>query len=90
MFYFQMDEETLAWRIIGTVQRMCLEMGLHRQDTLREPAVVQFGSERVINLFWSVYVLDMRWSLGTGMRCALQDIDIDTQLPEPVSLTMVV
>lgn len=79
-----MDEEALAWRIMGIVARMCLELGLHRSETLCEPKIIAFGPERVIKIFWSVYVLDMRWSLGTGMRCALQDIDIDPQLPQPV------
>ena len=37
-----------------------------------------------IKLFWSVYVLDRRWSFGTGMPFALQDADIDPALPEPV------
>ena len=38
-----------------------------------------------IKLFWSIYVLDRRWSFGTGMPFALQDADIDPLLPEPVS-----
>jgi len=36
-------------------------------------------------LFWSVYSLDRRWSFGTGMPFALQDSDLDPQLPRPVS-----
>ena len=35
-------------------------------------------------LFWSIYVLDRRWSFGTGMPFAIQDADIDPALPEPV------
>lgn len=35
--------------------------------------------------FWSVYCLDRRWSFGTGMPFALQDSDIDPNLPKPVS-----
>ena len=34
-------------------------------------------------LFWSIYVLDRRWSFGTGMPFALQDSDIDPQLSKP-------
>jgi len=40
----------------------------------------------MIKLFWSIYVLDRRWSFGTGMPFALQDADIDPLLPEPVSV----
>jgi hypothetical protein len=29
-------------------------------------------------------VLDRRWSFGTGMPFALQDTDIDPDLPKPV------
>lgn len=62
-----MDEETLAWRTIGIVERMCLEKGLHRRETLNHPTVVAAGRDRVLRLFWSIYTLDMRWSFGTGL-----------------------
>lgn len=78
-----MDEEILAWRTIGIVERMCLEKGLHRRETLNQPAITAVGKERVLRLFWSIYVLDMRWSFGTGMPFALEDSDIDPWLPEP-------
>jgi hypothetical protein len=78
-----MDEETLAWRTIGIVERMCLEKGLHRRETLNQPAVVAGGKDRILRLFWSIYILDMRWSFGTGMPFALEDSDIDPWLPEP-------
>jgi hypothetical protein len=66
---------------------MCIELGLHRRDSLFK--VVADPEERadVIKLFWSIYVLDRRWSFGTGMPFALQDADIDPTLPEPVSFT---
>jgi hypothetical protein len=34
-------------------------------------------------LFWTIYVLDRRWSFGTGMPFALQDQDIDHMIPKP-------
>jgi hypothetical protein len=37
-----------------------------------------------IRTFWTIYVLDRRWSFGTGMPFALQDADIDTNVPKPV------
>ncbi|EAW14948.1 putative C6 transcription factor [Aspergillus clavatus NRRL 1] len=87
IFYFQMDEETLAWRTIGLVERMCLEKGLHRRATLNHPSVVAAGRDRVLCLFWSIYTLDMRWSFGTGMPFSLEDSDIDPWLPEPEEKT---
>ncbi|KAL1962252.1 hypothetical protein VTN77DRAFT_9842 [Rasamsonia byssochlamydoides] len=86
IFFFQIDEETLAWRTIGTVVRMCLEMGLHRRETFTRPAIISFGRERVLKLFWSVYTLDMRWSIGTGMPFHLDYSDIDPSLPQPAGV----
>ena len=82
-----MDEETLAWRTIGIVERMCLEKGLHRRETLNQQAVTSGEKERLLRLFWSIYILDMRWSFGTGMPFALEDTDIDPWLPEPEEKT---
>lgn len=82
MFEFQRDNESTSWRIIGLTARLCIELGLHRRETYE---AIEDETERTeaILLFWSVYVLDRRWSFGTGMPFALQDSDIDTQLPKP-------
>jgi hypothetical protein len=42
----------------------------------------------VVKLIWCVYVLDRRWAVGTGLPCALRQLDIDLDLPEPVSLLL--
>ena len=65
---------------------MCIELGLHRRDSLFKVATDDTERADAIKLFWSTYVLDRRWSFGTGMPFALQDADIDPSLPEPVSL----
>ncbi|TAQ87163.1 hypothetical protein B7494_g4511 [Chlorociboria aeruginascens] len=86
MYHFHCDEEALAWRIIGQVARMCIELGLHRRDSLFKVVTDEEERANVIKLFWSIYVLDRRWSFGTGMPFALQDSDIDPTLPEPESV----
>jgi hypothetical protein len=61
-------------------------MGLHRRDTL----LTQFHDQKqrvwVNKLFWCIYVLDRRWSLGVGMPFALHNLDIDPDLPKPVRI----
>lgn len=89
IFSFQIDEETLAWRVIGIVLRMCLEMGLHQQATYSQPPIVEIGVEKVLKLFWSAYTLDIRWSMGTGMPHHLSFQTIDPVLPRPVSKTKI-
>ena len=82
MYEFHRDNEGTAWRIIGLTARLCIELGLHRRETYE---AIQDEAERTetVLLFWSIYVLDRRWSFGTGMPFALQDGDIDPQLPKP-------
>ena len=84
MYHFHRDDEALAWRIIGLAARQCLEMGLHRRETYNSFTDTE---ERAVAVrtFWSVYVLDRRWSFGTGLPFALQESDIDQNLPKPVS-----
>ena len=64
---------------------MCIEMGLHRKDSLLKSFTNEAEYQEAIRIFWAVYALDRRWSFGTGMPFALQDTDIDPSLPEPVS-----
>jgi hypothetical protein len=70
--------------MIGQVARMAIECGLHRRDSFFKVVVDERERMAAIKLFWSIYVLDRRWSFGTGMPFALQDADIDPSLPEPV------
>lgn len=86
-YYFQKDEESQAWRFIGIAARICIEMGLHRRDSLLKTFTNEAEYQQAVRLFWIVYALDRRWSFGTGMPFALQDADIDPGLPEPVSTT---
>ncbi|KAI9874661.1 MAG: hypothetical protein M1830_009433 [Pleopsidium flavum] len=82
-YHFQMDEEAQAYRVIGLAARLCLELGLHRREILIKTFSNEEECSWAIKLFWSVYVLDRRWSFGTGMPFALQDSDLDPLLPEP-------
>ena len=61
-------------------------MGLHRRQSLFNLFADEEERSWAIKLFWSIYVLDRRWSFGTGMPFALQDADIDPALPEPVCI----
>lgn len=85
MYYFHKDEEPIAWRTVGLACRMCMEIGLHRRETYNFLFQTEDERSAAIRLFWSLYVLDRRWSFGTGMPFAMQDADIDPQLPHPVS-----
>ncbi|KAF3761356.1 hypothetical protein M406DRAFT_333424 [Cryphonectria parasitica EP155] len=81
-FRFLENEEVLAWRVMGQVARLCLEMGLHRRDGIAKIAGAK-DRRNAINTFWSAYVLDRRWSFGTGFPFVVHDDKIDPHLPWP-------
>ncbi|CAG8090230.1 unnamed protein product [Penicillium salamii] len=82
-YHFHTDDDAMAYRVIGLAARMCLEMGLHRRDAMVKSFPNEEHWDEITRLFWSVYSLDRRWSLGTGLPFVIQDEDIDPNLPEP-------
>jgi hypothetical protein len=85
IYYFHCDEELVAWRTIGFAVRLALEMGLHRTESLFKRFPNPQERSWATKVFWCIYVLDRRWSFGTGMPFSLDQKDIDPELPEPVS-----
>ncbi|KAK4076553.1 transcriptional regulator family: Fungal Specific TF [Trichoderma aggressivum f. europaeum] len=83
IYYFHIDEDLLAWRTIGLACREALVLGLHRRITLFEAFPSKEHRELAVRVFWTIYVLDRRWSFGTNLSFALVDRDIDMELPEP-------
>ncbi|KAI1736105.1 fungal-specific transcription factor domain-containing protein [Xylaria scruposa] len=82
-YFFQIDEDLLAWRTVGNAARMALEMGLHRRRSLMDNYKSANQQAKATRIFWCVYALDRRWSFGTGLSFALVDRDIDPEIPEP-------
>jgi hypothetical protein len=63
--------------------RQAMEMGLHHKISLKDNFPDQKMRELAIRVFWCTYALDRRWSFGTSLSFALNDKDIDSDLPEP-------
>jgi hypothetical protein len=86
IFHSYRDDEVIAWRLIGMAVRGSTELGLHRQETWQKTGGVFPGELEwtwASRLFWCIYVLDRKWSFGTGLPFAIQDTDLDVNLPEP-------
>ncbi|KAK6710204.1 hypothetical protein SNK05_004679 [Fusarium graminearum] len=81
-YRFLSNDEVLAWRVMGHVARLCLELGIHQRTGLMR---IQDEEERKNALvsFWSAYVLDRRWAFATGLPFVVQDEEIDSLLPFP-------
>lgn len=84
MYHFHRDDESLAWRLIGLAAKLCIELGLHRGETFLKRMSNNAERYHATVVFWSIYVLDRRWSFGTGRPFVLQDCDIDPGLLTPV------
>lgn len=82
MHEFHSDNEDHACRLIGLTTKLCFELGLHRRETYQAMISDSERTEAVL-FFWSIYVLDRRWSFGTGRPFTLHDADIDPDLPKP-------
>ncbi|XPS75459.1 hypothetical protein M3J07_007536 [Ascochyta lentis] len=83
LYFCHTEEELFAWRAIGRASRQALEMGLHRKQSLLDNFKDAEERKLAVQVFWVVYEMDRRWSFGTSLSFALNDRDIDTQLPEP-------
>ncbi|KAL5333526.1 hypothetical protein BJX70DRAFT_60676 [Aspergillus crustosus] len=90
IFHSYRDDEVISWRTIGLAVRGSIQLGLHRQETWLRTGGVFPGELQwtfASRLFWCIYVLDRKWSFGTGLPFAIQDSDMDTNLPEPGAAT---
>lgn len=85
IYYFHCDEDLLAWRAIGIAAREALVLGMHRKESLFAAFPDEKQRSLATRIFWCIYALDRRWSFGTSLSFALQEDDIDPELPEPVS-----
>ncbi len=83
-FRFLTNDEILAWRTMGQVARLCIELGLHRRDTILRIESEE-ARDNAIHSFWSAYILDRRWAFATGLPWVIPDDDIDVNLPYPDS-----
>ncbi|KAI5298849.1 hypothetical protein KEM56_003728, partial [Ascosphaera pollenicola] len=81
IFHFVSDDDIMAYRVIGLVARMCLEMGLHREEGQAKVSSDETELQAAATLFWAIYTLDRRFAFGAGLPFILQDDDITC--PEP-------
>lgn len=77
------DRETLSWRCIGNVLRILQELGYHNSKSLAQLNPQEIS--RAERILWSAYIMDRRWSLGTGLPFGISELDIDHDLETMVS-----
>ncbi|OAL45726.1 hypothetical protein IQ07DRAFT_519307 [Pyrenochaeta sp. DS3sAY3a] len=79
IYYYHLDDEVRAGRIIRFAAQSCLEMGLHRQERVERRFALP--ERRTIALtFMSVYMFERRTSLGQGTPFSIQDFHVGPYL----------
>ena len=71
IFHSYRDDEVIAWRLTGMAARGSMELGLHRQESWQKAGGAFPGALEWMwasRLFWCIYVLDRKWSFGTGLH----------------------
>ena len=86
------DTSTNVWHLLGRASRYCIELGLHRESSMRAPVTSDSAEESRHDflhiemkrrLFWCFYNLDRAVSVTLGRPVALRDEDIEVCLPSP-------
>ncbi|KAG4292520.1 hypothetical protein FPRO06_12008 [Fusarium proliferatum] len=83
MYMFRLDANQQAARIHALAVSVAQAMGLHRQSTI--DGMPAYYNQLYSRAWWSLYVLDRRLALESGMPYLIQDSNVDTALPLDVS-----
>ena len=81
IYHFHLDEEGTAGRFASAGARLCIELGLNKQQNILRSFSTVIQRQQAILCFWSAYTLDRRSSIGLGLPYILQDKEIDTEAP---------
>ncbi|KAF5650834.1 hypothetical protein F25303_4211 [Fusarium sp. NRRL 25303] len=73
-----------CWSLFGTVARLALALGLHRNRNARSDSMSRVEIECRRRTFWSAYSLDNYLSAALGRPRTFHDRDIDQKLPSCV------
>lgn len=88
MYHYHLDDEVRTGRLMGFAARLCLEMGLHRQEMVEKLFTTIEERDTARRVFWSVYMFERRTSLGQGIPFIIQDSYVDPSLFSLVSSPM--
>ncbi|KAJ5766237.1 Fungal specific transcription factor [Penicillium nucicola] len=85
------DTSSSMWHIVGIASRMCLELGLHREQVYKVPRGTGSSdtSQQLIahevrrRCFWCVVAMDRVVSITLGRPLAIHLQDADVALPDP-------
>lgn len=79
VFYVEGFAVHCSWTMLGTAVRMAQDLGAHRKQ---RPGKLPITEEELLKrAFWVLACMDRIVSMALGRPCAVQEEDIDTDLP---------
>ncbi|KAI5461036.1 hypothetical protein BGZ63DRAFT_489307 [Mariannaea sp. PMI_226] len=85
LFHIHQGNWRLAWRFLGNVARIVLELGLNRQIVL-ERAFPEMGDRtQAINVIWTIFLLNRLVSYLLGVTVAMHNLHLDPTFPGPIN-----
>ncbi|KAM0262575.1 hypothetical protein ACHAQJ_001620 [Trichoderma viride] len=85
IFYYRTHKWRLAWRFLGNVARIVVELGLNRRIVLDRSFPHLEARTQALNVIWSVFVLEQQLRHGLGLSMTRQDLILDPTFPKPVN-----
>lgn len=83
MYLFRLDAAQKAARLLALAVTNAYIAGLHRQETFN--AIPVFRSQMLCRVWWVIYMVDRRMALESGRPFLVQDGNVQTALPLPLS-----
>ncbi|PYH89036.1 hypothetical protein BO71DRAFT_390441 [Aspergillus ellipticus CBS 707.79] len=82
IYLFRLDLFGRAEKLLALAISHAHQLGLHRSKVLQKMS--PYHSEVARRTWWSLYLLDRRLAIETGHPFVIQDINVDTPLPQDV------
>ena len=84
LYYYYANKWHVAWRLVGNIARIILELGLNRALVLDRSFPDPKSHSRAVNVIWTIFVLEKQLSFALGLPATLQKPCIDPLFPRPV------
>ncbi|PVH18493.1 uncharacterized protein CXQ87_001423 [Candidozyma duobushaemuli] len=70
-----------VWYLLGTALRLCVDMGLHKEEHPKAQTMSAFTKDRRRRLFWSTYSIDRQMCFYLGRPVGIPEESITARLP---------
>lgn len=82
------DNWRLAWRIVGNLLRVLLELRLNQYRVVSKSFPQREDQIMAVNVIWSIILLDRQLCPPLGLPVVAHEGYLDPNFPEPVSCTL--